>query len=401
LSTTEFGASARVYLDYHASTPVDPAVVDAMLPWLQQCIGNPHSEEHSYGWAAREAVEAARSQIAGLIGVDGEDILFTSGATEANNLALLGLMRFPERLRNKLLVSAIDHASILAPAFELRKEGIQCDVIPVESDGSLSRGAFLEMLDDTVHLVSVGAVNGEIGTIQDLQWIADRCHEVGALLHSDCAQALTAVPTLLGDSGADLLSVSAHKAYGPQGVGALYVAPGLMNRMARITFGGGQQLGLRPGTLPTALCVGFGKACHLLSVHGAEERDAIARMRDAFIVTIHSKIPQTTLNGPVTLRHPGNINLQISEVDAREIIQRMQPGVALSTGSACHSGSHEPSHVLRAIGLTADQAFASLRFGIGRFTTLVQLEAAAESLAATLYSERLVNRSPTGHPLVA
>jgi cysteine desulfurase len=386
LSTPEFEASARVYLDYHASTPVDPAVIDAMLPWWQQRTGNPHSEEHSYGWAAREAVDQAKSQIAGLIGVDGDDIIVTSGATEANNLALLGLMRFAERRRNKLLVSAIEHASVLGPAFELRKEGIQCNVIPVESDGTLNRDAFLEMLDESVHLVSVGAVNGEIGTIQDLKWIADRCHDVGALLHSDCAQALTAVPKLLGDSSTDLASVSAHKAYGPQGVGALYVAPGVTSRMAPITFGGGQQFGLRPGTLPAALCVGFGTACELLDSCGASEQVRISGLRDIFLAKMITLLPHVIINGPPARRHPGNVSLQLPGLDARDVIQRIQPLIALSTGSACHSGSHEPSHVLTAIGLTSDQAFACIRVGIGRFSTPAELEFAAATIANAVLS---------------
>lgn len=384
MSKIEVGASARIYLDYHASTPVDPAVIDEMLPWWQQHTGNPHSEEHSYGWAAREGVERARSQVAALIGVDPEDIIFTSGATEANNIALLGLMRFLKRNRNKLLVSAIEHASVLGPAFELRKEGIHCDVIPVESDGTLNRDAFLEMLDDTVHLVSVGAVNGEVGTIQDLEWIAERCHEVGALLHSDCAQALAAVP--LGKSGADLMSVSAHKAYGPQGVGALYIGPGIKNCMAPLTFGGGQQLGLRPGTLPVALCVGFGTACELLRSRGTSEQESISRLRDTFIAATITRLPNATLNGSHSRRHPGNISLQLPGVDARDVIQRMQPLVAISTGSACHSGSHEPSHVLSAIGLTTDQAFATLRLGIGRFSTLAELEFAVDVIANEVLS---------------
>ncbi len=401
MSQTDFAALAPIYLDYHASTPVDAAVIDAMLPWWQHRTGNPHSEEHSFGWRARAGIEQAKTQIAGLIRVDAEDIIFTSGATEANNLALLGLMRFPDRRRNKLLVSAIEHASALGPAFELRNEGIQCGVIPVGPDGALNRDAFLTMLDDDVLLVSVGAVNGEVGTIQDISWIADQCHERGALLHTDGAQALTAIPALLGESGADLVSISAHKAYGPQGVGALYIAPGITNRMVPLAFGGGQQSGLRPGTLPTALCVGFGAACDLLSVHGAGEREEVARMRDAFIANTLRKMPEATINGPRINRHPGNISLQLLGVDAREIIQRVQPAIALSTGSACHSGSNEPSGVLRAIGLTTDQAFASLRLGIGRFTTVAQLDAAIELLATALLSEKRIAESPSAYQLTA
>jgi cysteine desulfurase len=401
LSETDFLALAPIYLDYHASTPVDAAVIDAMLPWWQHRTGNPHSEEHSFGWRARAGIELAKTQIASLIRVDAEDIIFTSGATEANNLALLGLMRFPPRRRNKLLVSAIEHASVLGPAFELRKEGIEYGVIPVAPDGTLNRDAFLTMLDDDVLLVSVGAVNGEVGTIQDISWIADQCHERGALLHTDGAQALTAIPSLLGESGADLVSISAHKAYGPQGVGALYIAPGITNRMVQLTFGGGQQSGLRPGTLPTALCVGFGAACDLLSAQGAVEREEVARMRDAFITNTLRTMPEATINGPRINRHPGNISLQLLGVDAREIIQRVQPAIALSTGSACHSGSNEPSGVLRAIGLTTDQAFASLRLGIGRFTTVAQLDAAIELLATASLSAKRMNELPTAYHLTA
>ena len=390
MSKLELGAAVRVYLDYHASTPVDPDVIEEMLPWWRQHTGNPHSEEHSFGWAAREGIERAKTQIAALIGVDAEDILFTSGATEANNIALLGLMRFPGRGRNRLLVSAIEHASVLGPAFELKSEGVHCDVIPVESDGTLNRDAFLEMLDESVHLVSVGAVNGEIGTIQDLKWIADRCHEVGALLHSDCAQALTAAPELVGDSGTDLASLSAHKAYGPQGVGALYIAPGIAKRMAHLTFGGGQQFGLRPGTLPTALCVGLGAACQILSTNGSAEREEISSLRETLIAAALRTFPKAAINGPRTNRHPGNISLRIADTDARDIIQRLQPSIALSTGSACHSGSHEPSHVLSAIGLPANQAFASFRIGIGRFTTISQIETALDSLAIAVLSAGLV-----------
>jgi cysteine desulfurase len=377
-----------IYLDYHASTPVDPVVLEAMLPWWQRHPGNPHSEEHSFGWRANEAIEIARSQIAALIRVDAEDIVFTSGATEANNLAILGVMRYRERRRNTLLVTAIEHASVLGPADELAREGIRCVILPVDSDGALNREAFLRELSDDVLLVSVGAVNGEIGTIQDISWIAAHCREVGALFHTDAAQALTSVPQLLGESGVDLVSLSAHKAYGPIGIGALYVAPGIAMRMKRLTFGGGQQLGLRPGTLPTALCVGFGRACELLRLIGTEERERVAKIRDRLAAAILAQVPGAAINGSVTRRHPGNINVQLPGADARDVIQRMQPGLAVSTGSACHSGENQSSHVLRAIGLNDKAAFSSVRIGLGRFTTPDEPDLALSALMKALEGTR-------------
>jgi cysteine desulfurase len=385
-----------VYLDYHASTPVDPSVVDAMLPWWHSQPGNPHSGEHAFGWRAREAVEAAKSQIGDLVGVDGEDLILTSGATEANNIALLGVMGFPKRRRNTLIVSSIDHASVLEPARELSRQGCKLIILPVLPDGTIDKDALARALDESVLLVSIGAVNSEIGTIQDLKWIADRCHEVGTILHSDCAQALNANPQIIGQSGVDLASLSAHKAYGPQGIGALFIAPGMIERMARVGFGGGQQLGLRSGTVPTALCVGFGKACEILRSQGENEREATKSLRDLLISKAFKQLPGIQLNGNAARRHPGNVNLMLGNVDARDIIQFMQPAVALSTGSACHSGINEPSHVLRAIGLSPDEAYASVRFGIGRFSTVSHIEFAVDSLVSVLS-----RRTDSAHQLIA
>lgn len=363
-------SSEGIYLDYQASTPVDPEVLEAMLPWWRHGgTGNPHSHEHAFGWRAAKAIDDARSQIAALIGAESEDLIFTSGATESNNVAILGTMRAEEPARRTFLLTAIDHASVLGPATTLSREGFHCVALPVDSNGHLQRDSFLSYLTPDVRLVSVGAANNEIGTLQDLPWIAARCHEVGALLHTDAAQALTALPVSVSEWGVDLASFSAHKAYGPQGVGALYVAPGLIRRLRAHYFGGGQQSGVRPGTLPTALCAGFGAACEILSRQGHVERESVARLRDRLVSSLLKAIPGAALNGPREVRHPGNANLRIPGIVASDLIQRLQPIVALSSGSACHSGSDQPSHVLRAIGLTDETARASVRVALGRFTT--------------------------------
>ena len=236
--------------------------------------------------------------------------------------------------------------------------------------------------------MSVGAANNEIGALQDLPWIADRCHEVGALVHTDAAQSLTATPLSFSDWGVDIASLSAHKAYGPQGIGALFIAPGIARHIRALSSGGGQQLGLRPGTLPTALCVGFGEACKILRNQGSTERQRTEQLRDILISSALTAIPGSELNGPREHRHPGNINLRLPCDDARDVIQRMQPAFALSSGSACQSGSDQVSHVLEAIGLTSVQARACVRLGIGRFTTFEDVRAVVRAMVLALTASR-------------
>jgi cysteine desulfurase len=382
ISSSE-SSEPKVYLDYHASTPVDPRVVEAMLPWWQGRPGNAHSDEHSFGWRARAAIQTARTQIANLTDADSEDIIFTSGATESNNLAILGAARGQNSTRRTLLVTEIEHSSVLGPAHALEREGFRCVTLPVDGYGFVDRDTLLNNLSEDTALVSVGACNNEIGTLQDLQWIAKRCHEVGALFHTDAAQSLTASALMLSRWDVDLASLSAHKAYGPQGIGALYVRAGLSRVMQPTSFGGGQQHNLRPGSLPTALCVGFGMACELIRSLGNDERQRIRMMRDRLIASL-LEIRGTSLNGPSECRHPGNVNIEMSGVDARDLIQRMQPEIGLSTGSACHSGSEEPSQVLTAIGLTKERAFASFRIGIGRFTTELEIDYLLTTLRSLL-----------------
>ena len=375
--------AAPIYLDFQASTPIDPAVADAMCESIRGRCGNPHSNEHAFGWAARDAVERARTSVASLVDAEPEEIVFTSGATEANNLALFGVADCAPTGRNTILVSAIEHSSILEPARALSSRGFRVVHIPVGIDGVLDLVALDEELDKSVLLVSVGAVNNEIGVIQNLNAISERCRAVGALFHTDAAQALCAEHLSFRGIPVDLASLSSHKAYGPAGIGALYVAHGLDARISPQILGGSQQRNLRAGTLPTALCIGFGQACRLLSTHGPDERSRVAALRDRLWQSLNVSIRGLALNGPTAfdLRHPGNLNIALEGVDAQDLIQRLQPELACSTGSACHSGTESTSHVLRAIGLSESRARASLRLSLGRQTTNDEVDRAAQLVA--------------------
>lgn len=370
-------AQDAIYLDYQASTPLDPEVFAAMEAWFLSGFGNPHSAEHAYGWRAARATEEARASIAALIHAEPEDIVFTSGATESNNCVILGAAQRAAD-RDTILVSAIEHSSIFAPARHLASRGFRVLEIPIDSTGQVRCDDLEELLSTRVLLVSVGAVNNEIGSIQDLQRVGECCHEVGALLHTDAAQALAACELPLGRLPVDFASLSSHKAYGPKGVGALYIAPGNSQHLEPLLHGGGQENGLRAGTLPTPLCVGFGAACEKLMHIGKQERVAVRQLRDFLCERLLRGLPDAQLNVSTSLGHPGNLNFRLNGIDARDLIQALQPVVACSTGSACHSGTEEPSHVLRAIGLPLESARASLRISIGRFTQKSELERAAK-----------------------
>jgi cysteine desulfurase len=374
---------AGIYMDYQASTPADPRVVEAMRPYWSTIFGNPHSTDHGFGWTADAAVEKARGQIAALIGADPDEIIFTSGATEANNLAILGIARASPRRR--IVVSAIEHKSILAAARAAQDElGFEVVSVPVGANGIVDPADVAALLDERVALVSIMAVNNEIGTVQPLREIAATCQAIGAVFHSDAAQAVSVLPLDVYCDGADLMSMSAHKAYGPKGLGALYIRRHLPVRPKPIIHGGGQEQGLRSGTLPTPLCVGFGEACRIL----AEERDAeierIAALRSQLICKLQSAVPGLMLNGALAPRHSGSLNVRFPGVDAELLLQALQPNVAASTGSACTSGQPEPSHVLRAIGLSAPEAASSIRFSIGRFTTREEIDRAVGHVAHAL-----------------
>ena len=369
-----------IYADYQATTPVDPRVYAKMAPYWNDLFGNPHSSDHIIGWRAAETVSEATASVAKLIGCDADEVVFTSGATEANNLALLGLARRAPKSRRRILVSAIEHKCVLASARTLADhEGFEVDTIPVDGAGFVGLEALANRIDETVLAVSIMAVNNEIGTIQDIPQISEMVAGHGALLHCDAAQAPCAMDVRNLAAHADLVSLSGHKIYGPQGIGALYIRRDLQNRIEPLIYGGGQQDGLRSGTVPVPLCAGMGAAAELLCApETPEERARITRQRDTFIKLLECAPFPTTLNGPTgQLRHAGNINIQFPGYDAHSLLGALQPRLAASTGSACTSGTPEPSHVLRALGLDSEQADSSIRFSFGRFTTDDEIEEAA------------------------
>lgn len=377
----------KLYLDHHATTPVDPRVSAAMTPYFTDSPGNPHSQDHAVGWEAAKAVEEARAQVASLVGADSDEIVFTSGATEANNLALLGLARGAyETERRRVLISPIEHKCIHSIVDVLRDEyDFTIQYIPVDGFGNVLFADLLSLMSDDVLLVSIAAVNNEIGTIQDLDSIYSVVRQYGAFFHTDCAQAPCAIDLDCLLYCCDMASISAHKMYGPKGIGALYVRREIVEKLEPIIYGGGQQ-GLRSGTVPVPLCVGFGRASEL--VHGDEaesERERIRRLRDRFVADLLSLPFPIHVNGATgTSIHPGNANVLFAGFSAEDLLARLQPGLAASTGSACATGIPESSHVLRAIGLSAQEAQSSIRFGLGRYTTDDDVNEAVDAIRGAL-----------------
>lgn len=366
---TSAARPGRIYFDYQASTPIDAEVFDAMVPYFLTEFGNPHSADHAFGWKADDAISEARSKVASSVGAEPDEIVFTSGATEANNLAIFGIARARAVQRRRIVVSAIEHKSVLAVSMALAREGFEIAVIPVSPDGIVQVEVAAQLIDERTSIVSVMAVNNEIGTIQPIREIAAMARSVGAIFHSDAAQALASIPLNVGDLGIDLMSLTAHKCYGPKGVGALYVRRDLKDRPTPIILGGGQEGGLRSGTLPTPLCVGFGIASAIIRARGDGEVRQVRTLRDKFLTELQNVLDGVHVNGALESRHPGNLNVRFEGVEATLLLQSLQPAIAASTGSACTSGIPEPSHVLRAIGLSAEEAETSIRFSIGRFTT--------------------------------
>jgi cysteine desulfurase len=378
-----------IYLDHQATTPVDSTVFEAMSPYFADSFGNPHSADHSIGWSAAQAVDDAAAKVASLIGADADEIIFTSGATESNNLAILGLgRRAAGGKRKRILCSAIEHKCVIAAAGALRDFfGYEFEMVPVDEHGHIKIAALREKLGDDVLLVSIMVVNNEIGTIQNISDIAKDVAAAGAIFHCDAAQAPCAVDLRVIGRVADLLSLSAHKMYGPKGIGALFVRRELQDQLEPLIYGGGQQRNLRSGTVPTALCVGMAAAAGLLYGEKAEkERDSIRALRDRFVDGLSRLEWPVAINGPLIGRHPANANVSFEGFAAHDILGALQPMVAASTGSACTSGIPEPSHVLRAIGLSDKQARSSIRFSLGRHTTAGDVDEAIGLVRATLSS---------------
>lgn len=361
-----------IYLDNHSTTPVDPRVLEAMRPWFAEHVGNAASRSHSFGIAARDAVEGARHQIAETLGAMADEIVFTSGATESNNLAIKGVR--PTRV----VTSATEHRAVLDPVRRLRRERADVVILPVDSFGAV-RGPDLDSaISPETSLVSVMLANNEVGTLTCIDEVAAICRNRGVLLHTDAAQAVGRINVDLRELNVDLLSLTAHKLYGPQGVGALFVrkrTPPI--RISPQIDGGGHEQGLRSGTLPVALIVGFAEACRLSSVERESDAARIAGLRDRLQQTLLEQLDDVTVNGHAMERLAGNLNVSFGGVDGDALLASLN-GLAVSSGSACSSADPQPSHVLQAMGVPDDLARASLRFGIGRFTTDNEIEQAAQ-----------------------
>lgn len=373
-----------IYLDCHATTPADPRVLAAMRPWWEDNFANPGSVEHALGRAAEEAVEQARGHIAALIGADAKEIVLTSGATEANNLAIKGAARFAAAQgsdRRRIVTVATEHKCVLESVKALAEEGFEPVFLPVDSNGLLDLDALRAAVDDTTLLVSVMAVNNEIGVIQDLAAIGAIAKEAGALFHTDAAQAAARIPLDVAGIQADLLSLSAHKIYGPKGIGALYVRRRPRVRLAPLFSGGGQERGLRSGTLPAPLVVGFGEAARIAAIEGTLDAGRIGGQRDRFLAALTAAVPGVVQNAPDAPRVTGNLNIAFPGGVSAQDIMAAAAGVCVSTGSACSSAEIEPSYVLRAIGLEDARARATLRIGIGRFTSPADVDNAVVMLA--------------------
>ena len=376
-------ATRPIYLDYQATTPTDPRVVDAMLPFFHERFGNPHSAQHALGWDAEAAVEKARAQVAALIGAEPREIVFTSGATESNNLAIKGAARFHKDRKRRVVTIETEHKCVLESCRRLEKEG--CDVVflPVEANGLLDLDRLAAAVTEETAVVSVMAVNNEIGVIQPLAEIGAICRAKGAYFHTDAAQAVGKIPIDVQAMAIDLLSLSGHKVYGPKGIGALYVRRRPRVRLEPLFDGGGQERGFRSGTLPAPLCVGLGEACALAARELAQEAARLERLKDKLLAGLTGRLEGVAVNGDPARRIPGNLNLSFAGIDSEALMEAM-PGLAVSTGSACTSAAVEPSYVLRGIGLPDELARASLRIGLGRFTTEDEVDRAVERIVAAV-----------------
>ncbi len=371
-------------MDYQASTPLDPRVFAAMRPYLEGAgaYGNPHATDHGYGWDADAAVLQARTTIARTIKADPDEIVFTSGATEANNLAILGATHAAPAERRDVIVSAIEHKCVLASARALGAEGYRVFLAPVDFTGVVDLDALASIISGSTAIVSVMAVNNETGVVQPIAAIGALCRKAGALFHCDAAQALAVSDIDVHAWNVDLLSLSAHKSYGPKGIGALYLRREHRSRVQPIMFGGGQEDGLRPGTLPTPLCVGFGAACAILREQLLHEPEHLAALRDRLLGGLRAALPGLVVNGTMANRHPGNLNIRIPGIEADLLLAASRPRLAAATGSACTSGLPEPSHVLTAMGLSAVEATESVRLSLGRFTDASDVDAAVSALSS-------------------
>ena len=377
-----------VYLDYHATTPVDPRVFEAMRPYFTDVFGNAASRSHVFGMRAAAAVEKAREEVADLVGANAKEIVFTSGATEADNLAVLGAARARRAKGTHVVVSAIEHRAVLDPCVRLEAEGFRVTRVAPDRLGRTSADSVASAIAPDTILVTVMAANNEIGTVNAVAEIAALCKSKGVLFHTDAVQAAGKVPLDVHASGVDLLALSAHKICGPKGVGALFVrASNPRVALDPILFGGGHERGLRPGTLDVPGIVGFGAAAAIARAEGPAESARVGALRDRLWERLRSAVPDATRNGDPAACLPGNLNVRFPGAPSDTVMMETRD-LAVSAGSACTSASVEPSHVLLGIGLTKEEAHESLRFGLGRFTTVEEVDWAASAVAGAVLAVR-------------
>lgn len=374
-----------IYLDYNATTPCDPRVVEKMLPYFIETFGNPANALHRQGRLAARAMDDARLQVAGLIGAREHEIIFTSGATESNNLAILGLARINKNTsRKRIVTSAIEHKAVLLACKKLAEEGFDLVILPVDKTGVVSQDAANEAINENTLLVSIHAANNEIGTIQPISQLAELAHQHGALFHCDAAQAVGKILVQVNDWNVDLLSISAHKLYGPKGVGALFIRGGTNTiPLEPLWYGGGQENGIRSGTSNVPGIIGMGEACQISVSEIASESAHIRAMRDELESRLVALVPSMQINGSQAERLPNTSSLTFPGLDADAIILNA-PEIMIGTGSACTSGAVEPSHVLTALGLSRQNASATVRVSLGRFTQPEQVPEATQSLAKAI-----------------
>ena len=378
-----------VYLDYQATTPVDPRVVDAMLPWFSERFGNAHSTQHAFGAQAAEAVEAARARIAALLGAEPREIIFTSGATESNNMSIKGAARFARRhgRGDHLITFETEHKCVLESCAALADEGIRTTLLKVGTDGLVDLDALAATIENGTVLVSAMAVNNEIGIIQPLAEIGKLCRERGVLFHTDAAQAAGKIPLDVDAMSIDLMSVSGHKLYAPKGVGIIYVRRRPRARLLAEISGGGQERGIRSGTLAVPLIVAMGVACKIADQEMAQEVGRLAEFQRSMLSQLRAAVPDLVANGSMEQRFAGNLNVGFPDIDALALMAALND-VAVSTGSACTSGSVEPSYVLQALGLQHSILTGSIRIGFGRFTTQSEIDYAARRITEEVAAQR-------------
>lgn len=372
-----------IYMDYQATTPMDPRVFAAMTPYFMEKFGNPHSKGHKFGWETEAACEIAREQVASLIGADPKEIIFTSGATESNNLALKGIAKFYGDKKNHIITVVTEHKCILDTCRHLEREGFAITYLPVQKNGLIDLAELESAITEKTAIISVMAVNNEIGVIQPLKEIGALCRKYGAFFHTDAAQGFGKIPLNVEEMNIDLMSISGHKIYGPKGIGALFIRRKPRIRLIPMINGGGQERGFRSGTLPTPLIVGLGEAARIAKEEMDKDYAHTKSLSDRLHKGITSNAKDIFLNGDATKRYPGNLNLSFAYIEGESMIMAIKD-LAVSSGSACTSSSLEPSYVLRSIGVGEELAHTSIRFGIGRFTTEAEIDYAIKVVTGAI-----------------